>query len=26
MIREAIKALDNKENQLFDKFNFCLKD
>jgi len=26
MIREAVKALDNKENKLFDKFNSCLKD
>jgi len=26
MIREAVKALDNKENQLFDKLNYCLKE
>ena len=25
MIREAVKALDDKENKLFDKFNSCLK-
>ena len=26
MIREAVKALDNKENKLFDKFNENLRD
>ena len=26
MIREAVKTIDNKENKLFDKFNFYLKD
>ena len=26
MIREAVKALDNKENELFDRFTSCLKD
>jgi hypothetical protein len=26
MIREAVKAINNKENMLFDKFNSCLKD
>ena len=26
MIREAVKAIDNKENELFDKFNSCLKN
>ncbi len=25
MIREAVKAIDSKENKLFDKFNKCLK-
>jgi len=25
MIREAVKALDNRENKLFDRFNFYLK-
>ena len=26
MIRESVKAINNKENKLFDKFNSCLKD
>ena len=26
MIREVVKALNNKENKLFDKFNSCLKE
>jgi len=26
MVREAVRALDNKENQLFDRFNSCLKE
>ena len=26
MIREAVKALDNKENKLFNKFSECMKE